>query len=313
MKNLFLIFLIAASGCGTVKTPPATDNGTQLLKDLETLSSDAYEGRKTGTKGSEMARTYIISRLTDMGVKAYPGRDGYIQDFSFSRRGATTPVEGKNIIAYIPGKSDNIIVVSAHYDHLGVVNGKVFNGADDNASGVSALLKFAGYFAKNKPNNSMIFVAFDAEEMGLQGAHAFVKNPPVALERIKINLNMDMVSHSDKGELYASGTFGHPELAPFITTTNPGLKLLLGHDDPKTGHDDWTNQSDQGAFNKVGIPFIYFGVEDHKDYHKETDEFSTVTKPFFIAASDAILEVIKNVDKAISVNKLTLKSKLIMQ
>lgn len=312
MKNYFLILLIAASGCGSVKTSTAPDNGKQLLKDLETLSSDAYEGRKTGTKGSELARTYIISRLTEMGVKPFPGSGGYVKDFSFTPRNGKQPLTGKNIIAFIPGKSDNIIVVSAHYDHLGVVNNKIFNGADDNASGVSALLKFAGYFAKNKPANSMIIVAFDAEEMGLQGAHAFVKEPPVPLERIKINLNMDMVSHSEKGELYASGTFGNPQLKPFITSNDPNVKLLLGHDDPKTGHDDWTNQSDQGAFNKVGIPFIYFGVEDHKDYHKSTDKFDSVTKPFFVSASDVILGVIKNIDKAISVDKLSLKHKLIM-
>ena len=78
---------------------------------------------------------------------------------------------------------------------------------------------------------------------------------------------------------------------------HPNLKLLLGHDDPKLGSDDWTNQSDQGAFNAKNIPFIYFGVEDHKDYHKATDEYQNINKTFFVDAANAIQGVIVNIDK----------------
>jgi len=77
------------------------------------------------------------------------------------------------------------------------------------------------------------------------------------------------------------------------------------------GHDDWTNQSDQGAFNAKNIPFLYFGVEDHKDYHKETDEYSTITKPFFSDAANAVLEVVKAVDKQTGLQK-SLKDKMRM-
>jgi len=299
--------------CGTVKTTSNNDQvGEQLLKDVEVLASDAYEGRKTGTKGAEMARTYLTGRLKEIGVKPFPGKNTYEYDFEFKSRNGSETVKGKNLIACIPGKTENVIVISAHYDHIGIIKNEVFNGADDNASGAAALLQFAKYFAKNKPNNTLIFALFDAEEMGLQGAKAFVANPPVALEKIRLNINMDMISHNDKQELYAVGTFKYPELKPYFVTTNPNLKVLFGHDDPKLGSDDWTNQSDQGAFNAKNIPFIYFGVEDHKDYHKATDEYQNINKTFFKDAANAIQEIIVNIDKQKDIQAIfreTLKSK----
>ena len=298
MKKIFFIPLAILLSCGSVKTNTAQNLvSDQLLKDVETLSLDSYEGRKTGTKGAEMARTYLTRRLQKIGLKPYPGFSSYEQSFEIKGRNGGATIEGKNLIAYISGKTDNVIVISAHYDHIGVIKNEVFNGADDNASGVAGLLQFAKHFSKNKPNNTLIFAIFDAEEMGLLGAKAFVAKPPVALEKIKLNINMDMISHNDKGELYAAGTFKYPQLKGYLVTTNPKLKLLLGHDDPKMGQDDWTNQSDQGAFNAKNIPFIYFGVEDHKDYHKASDEYQNINKTFFIDAANTIQSVIVNIDK----------------
>lgn len=315
MKILYIIPLaMMLSCCSSVKNHPQTGSGkldNQLLKDVEVLSSDAYEGRKTGTKGAEMARAYIINRFQKLGLKSYPQNVNYAQEFTFNSRGGAK-VNGTNVIGYIPGKGTNVIVVSAHYDHLGVVKDQVFNGADDNASGTAGLLKIAAYFAKNKPNNTIIFASFDAEEMGLQGAKAFVANPPVNINTIAVNLNMDMISHSDKGELYVAGTFKYPELKKYIDTTRKEIKVILGHDDPKLGHDDWTNQSDQGAFNAKNIPFLYFGVEDHKDYHKATDEYSTITKQFFSDAAKTVLDVVISIDKQTGLQQ-TLKGKMLMR
>ncbi|MFC4211124.1 M28 family peptidase [Pedobacter lithocola] len=315
MKILYILPLaMMLSCCSSVKNQSTSNSGkldTQLLKDVETLSSDAYQGRKTGTKGAEMARAYIIDRFQKLGLKSYPQNVNYAQEFTFNARGGTK-VDGTNVIGYIPGKGTNVIVVSAHYDHLGVVKDEVFNGADDNASGTAGLLKIAAYFAKNKPNNTIIFASFDAEEMGLQGAKAFVANPPVPINTIAVNLNMDMISHSDKGELYVCGTFKYPALKKYVDTNRKDIKVILGHDDPKLGHDDWTNQSDQGAFNAKNIPFLYFGVEDHKDYHKATDEYQTITQQFYSNAADAVLQVVKNVDKQTGLQQ-SLKDKMIMK
>lgn len=296
MKSYLFVSLALLLSCNTVKKSDGQIPGSQLLKDVEILSSDVYEGRKTGTKGAEMARTYIIGRFKEIGLKTFKGElQGYEQAFSFNS--GQQLIKGRNLIGYIQGKSDSVIVISAHYDHIGIIKDEIYNGADDNASGVAALLKFGAYFAKNQPNYTLIFAAFDAEEMGLRGAKAFVANPPVPLAKIKLNINMDMISHNDKGELYACGTFKNPGLKRYIITSNPNIKVLLGHDDPKQGHDDWTNQSDQGAFNAKNIPFIYFGVEDHKDYHKATDEYKNINKAFFIDAAESILEIINNIDK----------------
>ncbi|RZK68728.1 MAG: M28 family peptidase, partial [Pedobacter sp.] len=159
----------------------------------------------------------------------------------------------------------------------------------------------------------IIFAAFDAEEMGLQGAKAFVAKPPVALAAIKLNINMDMIAHNDKGELYACGTFKYPELKKYFVFNNPDIKVLFGHDDPKLGRsEDWTNQSDQGAFNAKNIPFLYFGVEDHKDYHKASDEYANINKTFYVNAVNAILDITNNIDKERDIQQI-FKEKLQMK
>lgn len=294
MKLSILVYLSLLLSCTAVKKTDIQP-GNQLLKDVEILSSDAYEGRKTGTKGAEMARLYLIDRFKEIGIKPFSGMEGYEQAFDFDNNGVR--ITGKNLIGYIQGDIDSAIVISAHYDHIGIIKNEIYNGADDNASGLAGLLKIATHFAKHKPINTLIFAAFDAEEMGLRGAKAFVANPPLKLSKIKLNINMDMISHNDKGELYAVGTFKYPELRKYFSTSSPTLKVLFGHDDPKLGHDDWTNQSDQGAFNEKNIPFLYFGVEDHKDYHKASDEFKNINPAFFIDAAQSILEIVINIDK----------------
>lgn len=305
MKPYLLISLAFLFSCSSVKKtdaqattskPKTAETISPLLKDLQILSSDAYEGRKTDTKSAALARTYITGRLKEIGVKSYSKLNGYEQSFSFETGNGKT-INAKNIVGYIEGKSDTAIVISAHYDHLGIIKNEVYNGADDNASGVAGLLKIATYFAKHKPNNTLIFAAFDAEEMGLQGAKAFVADAPVMLSKIKLNINMDMISHNDKGELYACGTYKYPGLKKYFITSDPNVKVLFGHDDPAQGHDNWTNQSDQGAFNEKNIPFIYFGVEDHKDYHKASDEYERINKAFFTGAVNSILEIVINIDK----------------
>ncbi|MCW3109330.1 MAG: peptidase [Segetibacter sp.] len=287
LNSLFLILLpFTSCSQNTVSS--------QLLKDVEYLSSDSLKGRKTGTAENKIAASFIADRFKELGLKPY--FPGYLQPFSFTTKD-NGEVRGANVIGYIGGRKDEVLVISAHFDHIGVVKGQVFNGADDNASGTAALLSMAAYFSKTKPLYTLFFAAFDAEEMGLRGSNAFVSRPPVPLEKIKINVNMDMISHNDKGELYVAGTFANPHLKQFLPKGDKTLRIIAGHDDPKLGPDDWTNQSDQGSFYKRGIPFLYFGVEDHKDYHKATDKYQNINKPFFIQAVEAIKEVVRNLDE----------------
>lgn len=273
-------------------------NAAQLLRDIETLSADAMQGRGLGAPGGAMAHEYVLKRFQEAGIK--PFKDSYLQPFEFTNR-AGKKFNGVNVVGFIEGKKfkDKYIVVTAHYDHVGVQKGEIYNGADDNASGTSALFAIAEYFKKNKPSHTLIFVAFDAEESGLRGARAFVANPPVAKESLILNLNMDMISRNDKNELYAVGTYSYPQLKPTLEKVVPKakIKLLFGHDRPEQGSDDWTNQSDQGAFHAAKIPFIYFGVEDHKDYHKPTDDFQNIQPEFYVRAVETILEAVKGFDK----------------
>ncbi|MBB6498245.1 M28 family peptidase [Pedobacter cryoconitis] len=303
MKLYLLLPLAFTLGCNSVRTSNLPSHSDQILNDIKTLSSDTFEGRKTGTKGAELARTYIAKRFKEIGVRNFSFCNGYQQSFTFA--GIDDPkITGKNVIGYIKGTTSNVIVISAHYDHLGIINGKIFNGADDNASGVAGMLKIASHYARNKPIYTLVFAAFDAEEFGKKGSEYFVNHPPVDLKKIKLNVNLDMISHNDKGELYAAGTYKYPQLKGYIATTNPDLKILFGHDNPRLATDDWTDQSDQSAFNKKNIPFIYFGVEDHKDYHKASDKFENINPAFFINAANGILEIIDNYDKDRTVEKV---------
>jgi Zn-dependent M28 family amino/carboxypeptidase len=273
-------------------------DAVQLLKDIEYLSSDALEGRSADRPAMENARNYVEKRFKESGLKQIGS--SFQQEFEITLRSGGT-LAGVNFIGKVEGKknSDRYIVITAHYDHVGIQNGQIYNGADDNASGTAALFAIAKYFSKKRPDHSLIFVAFDAEEKGLQGARYFVANLPVAKESIKLNVNIDMLSRSDKGELYAAGTYHYPQFKAALEAAQKKakVKLLLGHDTPGSGRNDWTFQSDHGAYHREKIPFIYFGVEDHKDYHRPTDDFENIQPEFYLKAVETVIEAVRTIDQ----------------
>jgi len=276
---------------------PAID-GPQLLKDLETLSADDMEGRLPGTPGAAKARAYILRRYKEAGIQ--PIGDSYERPFAFRGRGDPGDRSGVNIVGVVRGTREpgRFLVVTAHFDHLGVRNGQIFNGADDNASGVAALLAVAARVSASKPAHSVVFAALDAEETGLNGARAFLADPPVPREGIVMNVNLDMVARDARNILFASGTFHYPFLKAYLKdVARPPVVLRLGHDAPNVkGEDDWTRDSDHYPFHQAGIPFIYFGVEDEAQHHKATDDAETVTKEFFIGAANTILAAVRAFD-----------------
>ncbi len=305
-KKLWVVFVVlsvavsAQVGIGkrnSVFAEPESKmfDAAQLLRDIQTLSGDDMEGRSADRPTMQKARDYVEKRLRESGLS--PTR----QEFEIKQRGTTEVLKGLNVVGQIKGKKapDKYIIITAHYDHDGIRGGEIYNGADDNASGTAALFAIASYFKKNQPDHSLIFVAFDAEERGLLGARHFVSNLPVKKESILLNTNMDMISRSDKGELYAVGTFHYPQLKPAIEAAakKSKIELLTGHDDPKLGRDDWTSQSDHAAFHREKIPFIYFGVEDHKDYHRPTDDFANIQPEFYVKAVETIIAAVIGCDK----------------
>ncbi|MFC4635441.1 M20/M25/M40 family metallo-hydrolase [Dokdonia ponticola] len=292
MKNaiLFLVLLLSLGPIGYAQS----FNETQLLEHLETLSSDRYEGRRTGEKGNLLARAYIIKTFKELGVIPFGSK--FEHTFTFEAR--DKEYNAANILAQVKGTKfpDTYIVISAHYDHLGVHEGAIYNGADDDASGIAALFAFAEYLSKNPPKHTVILAAFDAEEIGLKGAYYFVDK--MKNTNILVNLNMDMISRSAKDELYVVGTPHHEKLKGIIDSfQNPTTsKLIIGHDG-NDDQEDWTNASDHGAFHKAKIPFLYFGNEDHAGYHHPSDDFENITPAFYKNAVQILLSVFAQIDQ----------------
>ncbi len=283
------------------QAPAARIDAARLVKDLEALASSELEGRLTGSRGSRRAQVFILERFKQL--KLRPVNGTYEQTFAFTetRKGAKqTFSDATNLMGVITGSRapHSFVIVGAHYDHLGVRDGRIYPGADDNASGVAAMLAIAAWFAEHQPPTSLLFVAFDAEEQGLQGAKHFVANPPVDLARVSVMVNMDMIGRGDKKALFVAGTHHYPSLKPVVSDAARGraLTLAFGHDRPAaqaSGVDDWTHSSDHGPFHAAGIPFLYFGVEDHADYHEPTDTADKVSREFYREATELVLETVR--------------------
>ena len=310
MKRFCILGAALLCACGTEGPAPETGpedldafiaaDSARIMEELRFLSLDSLEGRRTGQPGNQIAREFILEVFQEAGLRAPP--TGFVQAFEFrGRRDTTTVIHGANVVGYVPGTDTSLgaIILTAHFDHLGVREGEVFNGADDNASGTVALFSMARYLARNPLRHTVVFAAVDGEEMGLRGARAFVAAGWP--QEMVLNLNMDMISRSDS-LLFAVGTSHYPHLKPILETVQPRppVQLRFGHDVAGVeGVQDWTGSSDQGAFHDEGIPFIYFGVEDHDDYHHPTDDFERIDPAFYINAVRTVLASVLAMDEGL--------------
>ena len=308
-KALIVMSPLLLAACGltaeqaTAPVPAAANPAhAQLLEDVRILSADDMEGRDTGAPGGERARAYIVSRLEALGVAA-PAM-GRLQPFEApgrTREGVKT-FNGVNILGLIPGTrvTDRYIVVTAHYDHVGVNDGQIYNGADDNASGVATMLELAARLKAAPPEHSVIFVAFDGEERGLLGARHFVEAPPMPLSAISLNINYDMTARAETdNHLWVTGTYQHPELRPILAAVPAAgpIALAFGKDTPQdTGENNWVEASDHGAFHTAGVRFLYFGVDYHPDYHRPTDDFDKINPVVFGNATELAIAGFRALD-----------------
>ena len=268
----------------------------RLLADVTALSAPDMEGRLTGSPGNHRAQAFILTRFRQLALLPVSAR--YEQPFSFDRHPDAT-----NLVATVRGTAlpDDFLLVGAHYDHLGVKNGKTYPGADDNASGVAAMLQVAAWVAAHPLRRSVVFVAFDGEEEGLKGARYFVAHPLVDLRRVRLMINLDMLSRSDTGTIVASGSSFDPTLRDLVTKAAAGrtLTVTFGHDRPMYlagGVEDWTQSSDQGPFHDAGVRTLYFGVEDHADYHHPTDTADKIPRTFFAEVTQLVLTTLRLAD-----------------
>ena len=288
---------LVAGTLAVLAAPAAADTvaADALMADVAALADDAMEGRRTASEGAARARVYIAGRFAGLGLEAAEQR------FTFTSRGAE-PREGVNLVVRIagaPGAGRGHIVVTAHYDHDGIRDGEIYNGADDNASGVAALLAIAAALKASPPAHDVVLVALDAEEPvpGMFGARAYLAAPALPIGEILLNINLDMVSRGDGGELWAVGASHRPALRPVLeaVAADAPVPLSLGHDSGGGG-EDWTLMSDHAPFHEAGIPFVYFGVEDHADYHRPTDDAARIDPGFFAGSVATILAALRAFD-----------------
>jgi Zn-dependent M28 family amino/carboxypeptidase len=286
----------------TLASQSVAIDGPQLLKDLAVLAADDMQGREAGSAGGARARAYIEERFKASGLR--PVGASYLQEFPLPIADGSTRT-GVNVVGRLDGRgrADRFIVVSAHYDHVGIREGRIFNGANDNASGTAALFALARYFGAHPTRHSLLFAAFDAEEMGLVGARAFVRRPPVDRSAIVLNLNADMVGRDADNLLWVSGTFDQPHLkAPVArVAARAPVTLRMGYDDPaaRPPRDYWMRDSDQWAFREAGIAALYIGVEDREHHHRHTDDYANMTHDYFVKAVETIGMLIEEFDRTL--------------
>lgn len=293
-------------GDGAMRAPTGSADAVDtavLMRRLTALAHDSMQGRGAGTPGGARARQWIEGELRRIGVS--PAGLGYQLPVRVRPRPGGDSM-GANIAALVRGASPTangpVLVVSAHYDHLGMRGDSLYNGADDNASGSVALLALAEALTRQRPQHDVLLVWFDAEEGGMVGSRAFVEAPPIEAARIAANVNMDMVARHDAGALWVAGTSHYPLLAPIARAAAEGasVPVRLGHDTPSAKpSDDWTRSSDHASFHRVGIPFLYLGVEDHADYHGAGDDAGKVQAAFFGGTTSYAIALVRAMDASL--------------
>ena len=284
-------------------------NENQLLTRLEVLTSDTFAGRKFASKENTQVQQYLITQLQEANVSPFKGQ--YLHSFEHQQLFSTK--QGANIIGLIKGRlyPEKYIVLTAHYDHLGKKGSKIYPGADDNASGVSSLLAFGEALSQNPLNHSVILLFTDGEEVSLLGAKHFVKQQEQVLKDIKLNINVDMIAGSKKTKKlrYISSPMAQlvneqQQQCLAQLRNKSAVKVVKGFRSHRTSNSldkrtNWRMASDHGVFAKQDIPYIYFGIGTHKNYHSVSDSFDNINVPFYLNAATSIYQQLRFWDLAI--------------
>ena len=283
MKNSFYLFLLFLGF--TEPLSSQSINESIVKKHIYTLANDSMQGRKAGTEGIEKAAKYIESQFKKIGLK-YFNNNSFRQTFKYKNKRSRNQEELNlfNIIGFLEGneKKDEIVVISAHYDHLGMKptgsGDLIFNGANDNATGVAAVLALAEYFkSKNNNSRSILFIAFTAEEMGLVGSNYFGKT--ISPESIVAGINIEMIGKESPfgpNTAWLTG-FQRSNFGKIIQKNLSSSEFKI-YPDPFISYRLFF-RSDNASFAKLGIPAHTFStspMDKDLDYHKVTDEASTL-------------------------------------
>lgn len=260
---------------------------SELSDYLYTFSSDEFEGRDTGSEGQKKAAQYLKNYYSSLNI---PGgsmeEDPYFQTIDSSYFKGKLP-SSENVIAIIEGSEfpEEYLVITSHYDHEGIKNGEIYNGADDGSSGSMAMMEIAEAFQKAveegyRPKRSVVFIHLTGEEKGLLGSKYYTEYPVFPLENTVANLNMDMIGRVDKAHendpnyIYLIGsdklsTELH-EISEEANSTYTNLKLDYTYNDDNDPN-RFYYRSDHYNFAKYDIPIIFYFNGIHEDYHKPTD------------------------------------------
>jgi len=276
VKTLFALILVYYLASGVYASPDKKLRDA-LSRHVEVLASDSLEGRGLGTAGTKRARRYISDQFAAAGISPWLKiSDNYFQPFSFRKQ--LFWIDAYNIVGYIEGSDpvlkDEYILIGAHYDHLGYEvdeNNKrqIYPGADDNASGVSAIIELGKHFAANphQLKRSLLIVAFDAEESGLLGAEHFVNNLPIDSNQLKLMFSLDMV-----GMLEAYGKLDLKGIGLAENLSETSINLARNHNlnIGKTGQ-TIERRTDTAPFADAGIPAAHVFTGLKSPYHKPED------------------------------------------
>ena len=240
----------------------------RMKANLAELASDEMNGRFFRSEDGKRAAEWIARKLAESGAKPLEGRTSML--VPVERMPAASP----NVVAWIPPAgpkpSGEFILVTAHYDHLPNARSgddRIFNGADDNASGVCGMIAVAEALREDKLDVGVVFVGFTGEESGLIGSRAFLEEETLPPARIRGLFNMDMISRQPDGAIRLDGGPKGKVLVDLLVRLAPRVPIEMKVDT----HPDWLMRSDQGPFLGAGIPAVLFSCEDHEDYHKVGD------------------------------------------
>jgi len=304
-KLLYLLPLLFLCGCESMRGQRpceiyelSNDINVQLISDLKILSSSDAQGRRTATQGNVFSYQYLVKRFKGIGLEKIA--PSYLVPFNHKKLGSK---QGKNIIGRINGRINDqkMIVITAHYDHLGKRGGNIYYGADDNASGVAMMLALAQHLMSYPPKYTVLFVATDAEEKGLLGSQALLKSPLVSLDDIVFNINLDMLGRANKLYYYSSKSRSdifHQGVANIKQTC---LVNRRSHRSPFTGGMiDYKKASDHWSFAQQGIDFLFVGGGLHADYHRVGDHADRISATKFSNRVAVVTQMFNLVEDNIS-------------
>lgn len=275
---------------------------SQIHADIKQLTSPAMTGRKTGSAGAALSRTFLLQRFKQIGLQPWQGQ----YQHAFTYHSSFSNKVGINIIGVVPATthSDNWRMVIAHYDHLGGNSKRYYPGADDNASGIAGLLQLAEHAIKQTNDVNLLFVATDAEEPGLYGAYALTEQLALAattpqIQQIQLAINLDMIGRPNRTKaIYIEGLRKFSSAKVIRNTLTQDNQLCIRTQQPKSFDGsvvsiDYLRASDHYPLHKVGIPWLYFGVPTHRDYHQTTDTLDKLNINFIAAVSESAYQLLK--------------------